>query len=405
MVRNRAITVAILLIGSASFSQPTVAPYSSLADTEELKNGVVKITVSRPDNVKDTGSGIVVGVVGHLVYCVTAFHVLNGDESQRQSNLEAIDIRVQFHRVRTLQFKGRVENFDEQNDLALIVVDDPEITLVGPSIEFSLGDLSDIKQLDAVVTIGHPRSIAWAVASGEIRGVYWPHFHFSAEAIEQGNSGGPLIDKRRLVLLGMVTSINAGRPPSGKALSVEYIVRKLDAWGVPRQLQQGKMAKSMIVVPSGEFVMGLDDAATDAYPRRKVYLDEFQIDKHEVTVEEFRRFVSEAGYEFQIPSTRDCNYGKNGKEKYPMNCVSWVDANAYAKWAGKSLPTEAEWEKAARGETGPIYPWGNDSFKAGDAVIDMDETAPVGSHPKDRSAYGVMDMLGNVSEWIDDWYD
>jgi formylglycine-generating enzyme required for sulfatase activity len=203
----------------------------------------------------------------------------------------------------------------------------------------------------------------------------------------------------------MVTSISAAQPPSGKALSVEYIVRKLDAWGVPRQLQPGKMAKSMIVVPAGEFIMGTDDSSTDTYPRRNVYVDEFQIDKHEVTVEEFRQFVREAGYDFQPSSMRDCNYGATGKEKHPMNCISWVDANAYAKWAGKSLPTEAEWEKAARGEGGLLYPWGNDRLDASDAAIDSDQTAPVGSHPKDRSAYGVMDMLGNVSEWIDDWYD
>jgi len=162
--------------------------------------------------------------------------------------------------------------------------------------------------------------------------------------------------------------------------------------------------ESMIEIPAGEFAMGSNDA-NDQKPIHKVYLDAYYIDKYEVTVGQFRKFCSATGN--SMPDQPSWNQGDN----YPVVKVTWEDASSYASWAGKRLPTEAEWEKAARGPEGRKYPWG-DSWDANKCNNGEDNspdgyanTSPVGSFPQGASPYGVMDMAGNVWEWCADWYD
>jgi len=184
----------------------------------------------------------------------------------------------------------------------------------------------------------------------------------------------------------------------------------------------------MVYVPAGEFLMGSTDADidailarcsdckrewyTDEQPQHTVYLDAFWIDRTEVTNAQFRKCV-EAGA-CQAPTTCDWGeptYNDGSKADYPAVCVSWNQAQAYCRWAGVRLPTEAEWEKAARGTDGRTYPWGNQApdcnranywGKDGGCV---GRTTAVGSFPTGASPYGALDMAGNVWEWVSDWYD
>jgi formylglycine-generating enzyme required for sulfatase activity len=159
----------------------------------------------------------------------------------------------------------------------------------------------------------------------------------------------------------------------------------------------------MVPVPAGEFWMGSDtEGDADEKPRHRVYLDAYYIDKHEVTNALYKRFMEAKG---QAAPTYWNNGNFNGATQ-PVVGVSWHDAEAYCKWAGKRLPTEPEWEKAARGTDGRKYPWGDqwDGSKA-NAENKLGKTASVGSYPGGASPYGAHDMAGNVWEWVADWYD
>lgn len=167
---------------------------------------------------------------------------------------------------------------------------------------------------------------------------------------------------------------------------------------------------TMIAVPAGPFVRGDEAGDPDEKPAAKVSLPAFAIDRTEVTVEQYNECVSaRACPAIPLTKTKD-------SAKLPVTQVSWQEAIAYCQWAGKRLPIESEWEKAARGADGRRYPWGNDfSCQHGNyGNFSMDgrcaeEGAPgkpvvVGSYPSGASPYGVLDMAGNVWEWTQDSY-
>jgi formylglycine-generating enzyme required for sulfatase activity len=183
----------------------------------------------------------------------------------------------------------------------------------------------------------------------------------------------------------------------------------------------------MVRVPAGEFLMGGADpkAGDDEKPQHTVSLETFWIDWTEVTNAQYVQFLNALGAHAGACSGRDCaetrvedKYShilhekgryvvERGFEDHPATQVSWYGAEAYCEWAGARLPTEAEWEKAARGVEGRLYPWGDEPPDCGKAQYGDcgGATVPVGSRPAGASPYGALDMAGNVWEWVADWYD
>lgn len=164
----------------------------------------------------------------------------------------------------------------------------------------------------------------------------------------------------------------------------------------------------MIFIPAGEFGMGSESddprADEDELPLHTVYLDAFWIDKSEVTN---AMYVKCIGIDACTPPARSTFYSQPAYADHPVLGVSWNQANVYCAWADRRLPSEAEWEKAARGTDERIYPWGN-ADPTSDLVNfnqNMSETTPVGSYPHGASPYGALDMAGNVWEWTLDGYD
>jgi formylglycine-generating enzyme required for sulfatase activity len=166
---------------------------------------------------------------------------------------------------------------------------------------------------------------------------------------------------------------------------------------------------NMIEIPTGPFIMGSDEGDPEDGPAQKVDLPAFEIDKFEVTNADYFVFAEATGYQTYaeqqgIGSWR--NEWAVGEDSHPVVMVTWDDAVAYCEWLGKRLPTEAEWEKAARGAEGLRFPWGNDwnTENANVKARGLRGTSAVGSFGAGASPYGVEDMTGNVWEWTADWY-
>jgi formylglycine-generating enzyme required for sulfatase activity len=185
----------------------------------------------------------------------------------------------------------------------------------------------------------------------------------------------------------------------------EHVLKKLGA------MVNRRDGAAMVFVGAGDFIMGSDSSDEDKVPdedqrpARSVYLSSYYIYKNPVTVAQYRAFEEATGYARTPPSHF------HGTDEHPKVDVTWYNAEAYCKWAGVSLPTEAQWEKAARGTDGRLYPWGNDWN--GDACEHhrLVESGPagipvrIGSYLRGRSPYGALDMVGNIWEWCADWYD
>lgn len=186
--------------------------------------------------------------------------------------------------------------------------------------------------------------------------------------------------------------------------------------------------KDMVYVSFGSFIMGIDkeakkpsktpqslyekrlnspmskDAFHDEGPAHEVTLDAYLIDKYETSNKLFGEFIKSTNH----PAPAYWDDPRLNKPEQPVVGVNWEDAKAFCSWAGKRLPTEAEWEKAARGTKGNRYPWGNefDETKSNfGKTSDLGATAPINAYPEGVSAYGVYNMAGNVFEWVQDWYD
>ncbi|MBS0182220.1 MAG: SUMF1/EgtB/PvdO family nonheme iron enzyme [Nitrospira sp.] len=173
---------------------------------------------------------------------------------------------------------------------------------------------------------------------------------------------------------------------------------------------EAPVQEEMVTIPAGPFVRGTESRGFDEQPQRTIHLDAFSIDRYEVTNHQYQQFVLATGHRKPgLPARYAKSGGKVKGINQPVVYVSWDDAAEYCRWKGTRLPTEAEWEKAMRGNDGRLWPWGNKEQANGAnwaRVQDGHEvSAPVGSFQADKSTYGVMDGAGNVIEWVADWYD
>jgi len=187
------------------------------------------------------------------------------------------------------------------------------------------------------------------------------------------------------------------QPPTPTALPAQAGVTPAPAAAISTE---------MIDIPAGAFTMGSDSGAPNARPAHKLDVPAFKIDKFLVSNADFKKFADATKYQTDSEKAKEDNWQNYAKDKdqHPVVKVSWDDAAAFCKWAGKRLPTEAEWEKAARGTDGRAYPWGNDydPKKANVKETGLRTTTAVGSFGAGASAFGVLDMAGNVWEWTSD---
>lgn len=222
----------------------------------------------------------------------------------------------------------------------------------------------------------------------------------------------------------LVRAAQAGNPDQP---ALKTLVERVQRWLLP-----GALATTVdfdwVTIPAGDFLMGSEPARDraaleDELPQHTLYLPTFEIARVPVTVAQFAAFVAATGYQTSaeamgwVWSWRAGAYVRgdganwrqphgpyssiNSKLDHPVSCLSLADAQAFCQWAGVRLPTEAEWEKAARGTDGRIYPWGDASPTRRTCNFGMNEgdTMPVGSYTAGASLYGVLDMAGNVYEW------
>lgn len=175
------------------------------------------------------------------------------------------------------------------------------------------------------------------------------------------------------------------------------------------QSRLGDAPNEMVYIPAGEFIMGSSQRLSDEGPEHVAATTEYMIDKFEVTNLQYKKYIDEAGR--RAPKHFEQREVPAEKADHPVTFVSWFDAKKYCSWAGKRLPTEQEWEKAARGTDGRIFPWGSvfaiekaNTPVRWDALKQDGDTTPVGAFKQGVSPYGLHDTSGNVWEWVDAWY-
>lgn len=413
---------------------------------EDLKKGVVKI-IATVEGKNRVGAGIIVGLKPNLAYIATAAHVVAGDFSPS----------VVFYSQSTDRWESRVLGMDAGNPkgLAVLGVEGellPDVFVLDLDPNFSIPETASLK------IIGFPRvvGVPWASLPGSMVGRKGPDFVFSGAA-DEGNSGGPVLYQGKVV--GLVMEAGNG---FGNAVPSPTVRFTLEGWKVPLGMAtrvagggkatpptlktqsqsvnslpktiNGKDGGPMVLVPAGTFQMGSPDGegGKDEHPQHSVSVNAFYLDTHEVTNQQFQQFVQANDYKttgekegnvwvylsgdawkkisgasWRQPEGDQSVFG-SGREMHPVVSISWEDAKAYCEGVGKRLPTEAEWEYAAR-SGGTKEVWAGTSVEgqlteyAVYSANSGNRTASVGW--KKPNGLGLYDMSGNVWEWVADWYD
>ena len=411
-------------VGMIVWVQPVIAE-----DLQALKAGVVKITTKTGQ----VGSGFIVRVEPEMVYIITAAHVIAGD----------LKPTVEFF-PKDLVSGGQVPGKgsvlagaqvnDDLRGLAVVIMrrkehipnDTRALTFESPTHLVSGGERALI--------IGHPGGGGdWAVVKRDISNRII-HDITLDPGVAPRFSGGPILINNKVV--GMVMSIMG---EFGLGITHTSLLNYLGGIGIePRsaidsdnggfgsdgkakpappptalpKTKTGKDEAPMVLVPEGAFTMGSPEGEgePDEHPQHIVHLDNFYIDQYELTVEQYQRFMKVTNRE--APDYWD-HVELRRDAKKPVVAINWQDAHDYCEWAGKRLPTEAEWEKASRGTDKRTYPWGESAPNSSTAnfgessreeKVYETQLREVGSYERGKSPYEVYDMAGNVWEWVQDWY-
>jgi len=406
-------------------------------DIARLQSGVVKITAKPPSGTTNIGTGFIVRLETNTAYIVTAAHVVAGDTHPR------VEFFTKRNTLVTAEVLG-LEGDDDVRGLALLVVKGADTLPQGLTV-LSLSGATRLTGGEDILVIGFSRNAGpWALIKGNISSRQGRDVFFSP-SIESGHSGGPIFQGGKVV--GIVGS---GSQSIGRGITVGSVQDYIEGFGItaqeataspssvasvpsspapassakPESRQPtkdhgltGKDGAPMVLVPAGEFMMGSgkDDQLADGNerPLHQIYLDAYYLDQYEVTTSRYARFLQQQR-KYNPPSAWSEQILKQHGQK-PVIYVSWYDAYAYCAWAGKRLPTEAEWEKAARGTDQRLYPWGNEVPLPQRANFNQSSEASytayyealtdVGSFEQGKSPYGLYDMTGNVWEWVTDWYE
>ena len=370
-------------------------------EVEEFKKGVVKIT-ALVNGLPSVGTGFIVRLDKDAAYIVTAAHVISGDSKPQ----------VWFFPLPHQSFASQVLGIDgtNENGLATLRVSH---SIPDGLVALPLDQTTQASGGETITFIGFPPNLApWTVSTGSISGRKGPHLMFQA-LVEEGHSGGPLLLGGKVI--GVVTD---AQRRLGYAVPTPVLAIALKGWHVEPSGDDslsleisGKDGAPMVRIPAGQFETNMESRSGTGNisqgDRYTVYVEEFFIDKYEVTIERYGKFLQVTGrtapeYWDHIKMPQDANR--------PVVGVTWHEAKAYCHWAKMRLPTEDEWEKSARGTDGRIFPWGNDpptreftNFATfGD--FEVAKLSPVGTFEKDKSPDGAYDLAGNVSEWTaDSW--
>jgi hypothetical protein len=338
---------------------------------------------------------------------------------------------VEFFTKPNIPVRAGVVNIegDEVTSLALLIVQGRENIPSGLTA-LPIASAAGLSEGDDILVVGHPREIGdWAILGGKAAKRKGRHIVVDAN-IEEGNSGGPMIKDGEVVGLvagrtryglavtsGSVRDYLEGHRILAQKTALPNVTRLMPTPTFPSKPEMpdssssgeiiGKDGAPMVLIPAGKFWMGSPDGEgkEDEHPRHQVFLDAFYMDKFEVTVSRYDQFVQST--DRSKPKFWDqADTGKHGN--LPVVGVDWNDAEAYCRWAGKRLPTEAEWEKAARGTDGRTYPWGTEAPTARLANFGNQSSPimkayeerlmPVDRDEAGQSPYGLHHMAGNVWE-------
>ena len=469
-------SVIAILRGLFLLALPLDATLAQAQSIEEIKKGVVKIT-AQVDGTTKVGTGFIVKSDSEIVYIMTVAHVISGDSQPKVQffSRQEVPVRAQVKHA---------EGGDGETGMALLVVRGKDNVPAGRAT-LPLATVARVSGGEDIMVIGHPRGAGdWAIIKGSIAARQGRYLTVDAN-IDEGNSGGPIMHSGQVVgLIGGAQRYGKGLTIGtvreyleGHGVLLEKGAPQSVAKTSPAQPPTPKAAREiigkdgapMVLIPAGSFQMGSTKDEVDRaiqtclkeykkdqqtcegwykgeLPQHRVQLDAFYLDKYEVTNRLFHQFVQQTSYRTTAEQNgsawafvegkgweevKGANWQKpegsasvfqTSRGEHPVVAVTWDDAVAFCRWAGKRLPTEAEWEYAARAGTTTQYWWGqgNPGTRLVENVADESakhllsvimsgyndgavRTAPVGSY--ETNPWGLYDISGNVREWVADWYD